>query len=147
WVSLDIHQHFGTEWLTGGPVGYWYSVNDYAMTRLVKDYVSASGDLGFLQEEYVTSDGHSGTIASHVDSWAYAWKQFQTKSGLADYGEVDNLLECVSTYTHEVASLNAANAWCLRVAAEIADIQAKPDQASQKREDADHIVKLVHELY
>ncbi len=27
-------------------------------------------------------------------------------SKMADYGTVDNLLECVPTYTHEVASLN-----------------------------------------
>ena len=28
---------------------------------------------------------------------------------MADYGGINNLLECVSTYTHEVASLNSAN--------------------------------------
>ena len=46
WVDLDTHKHFGTEWLTGGPVGYWYSVNDFAMTRLVRDYVRFTGDAG-----------------------------------------------------------------------------------------------------
>jgi hypothetical protein len=30
---------------------------------------------------------------------------------LADYGGADNLLECVPTYIHKVAALNAANAW------------------------------------
>jgi hypothetical protein len=30
WMSMDVHKHFGTEYLTGGPVGPWYSVNDFA---------------------------------------------------------------------------------------------------------------------
>ena len=33
---------------------------------------------------------------------------------LADYGMETNLLECVPTYTHKVAGLNAANAWMMR---------------------------------
>ena len=43
----------------------------------------------------------------------------QTASGLADYGGLNNLLECVNTYLHEVASLNAANVFNLRAAAEV----------------------------
>jgi hypothetical protein len=45
------------------------------------------------------------------------------------YGEIDNLLECVSSYTHEVASLNAANVWAMRVAADAADLSGDADGA------------------
>src|SRR5690625_110943 len=27
WVGLDLDSNFGTEWLTGGPVGHWHSVH------------------------------------------------------------------------------------------------------------------------
>src|SRR5690606_3843626 len=34
WMKMDIHSHFGSEYLTGGPVGPWYSVNDFAMMTI-----------------------------------------------------------------------------------------------------------------
>jgi hypothetical protein len=147
WVGLDIHSHFGTEWLTGGPVGYWYSVNDYAMTRLLHDYLRFTGDLDFLDLELAAADGSRATMAQHAQDWARAWLQFRTDSGLADYGGIDNLLECVPGYTHEVASLNAANVWCLRRAAEIADLQDRSDDAAGLRAEATDLAALVQTRY
>jgi hypothetical protein len=146
WVGLDIHSHFGTEWLTGAPVGYWYSANDYNMTRLVYDYLRHTGDVAFLAETPPGADGASHTVGEHVLSWARAWHRIRGASGLADYGGIENLLECVSTYTHEVASLNAANVWCLRRAAEIADLDPDPEaaiRAVELRDEADALAKLV----
>ncbi|HIZ35537.1 MAG TPA: hypothetical protein H9815_07145 [Candidatus Ruania gallistercoris] len=147
WVGLDIDSHFGTEWLTGGPVGYWYSVNHYAMTRLVRDYVAYTGDQTFLGEEHTTPDGVTRPMREHVRSWARAWHRIRSASGLADYGEIDNLLECVSSYVHEVASLNAANVWCLRTAARLAELDGDATEAAQLRTEADELVELVKELY
>ncbi|ACQ80943.1 conserved hypothetical protein [Beutenbergia cavernae DSM 12333] len=143
WVSLDLDKHFGTEWLTGGPVGYWYSVNHYAMTRLVRDYVAFTGDVAFLDEVVATADGGERRMGDHVREWARAWHRLRGASGLADYGEIDNLLECVSTYTHEVASLNAANVWCLRTAADVADLEGDSDGAARLRGEAEDLVALV----
>ncbi len=147
WVGLDIDSHFGTEWLTGGPVGYWYSVNHYAMTRLVRDYIAYTGDIDFLDEELTTPDGATRPLREHVRSWARAWHRIRSSSGLADYGEIDNLLECVSTYVHEVASLNAANVWCMRTAARIAELDGDAEEAAQLRTEADELAELVKELY
>ncbi|HWK76768.1 hypothetical protein [Microbacterium sp.] len=119
WISLDIHSHFGTSSITGGPVGRWYSVNDYAMIRLVNDYVRLTGDVGFLSERV-----GDATVAESVQEWATAWKALRHDTDLADYGEIDNLLECVSSYTHEVASLNAANVWNMRTAASLIEFHA-----------------------
>ncbi len=130
WIDLDIHKHFGTEWLTGGPVGQWYSVNDFAMTRLVRDYVRFTGDSSLL----------SPAVTDHVVEWATAWRGLRGKHALADYGGIDNLLECVSSYVHEVASFNAANVWCLRVAAEITGNQ-------DLLKEADELAGHVKELY
>ncbi|MFK4791002.1 hypothetical protein [Microbacterium sp. ZW T5_56] len=142
WISLDIHSHFGTSSLTGGPVGRWYSVNDYAMTRLVHDYVRFTGDTGFLTE-LVGDD----SIAQSVRQWATAWTTLRGGSALADYGEIDNLLECVSSYTHEVASLNAANVWSMRAAADLLDLHGDTTASAELRAQADALVPEVTGRY
>ncbi|WP_166346427.1 MGH1-like glycoside hydrolase domain-containing protein [Phytoactinopolyspora limicola] len=147
WVSTDIHTHFGIEWQTGGSVGPWYSVNDYAMTRLVRDYVRLSGDRSFLDQRVSAADGPARRVAEHVVEWSQAWKGLRAGSALADYGGIDNLLECVSTYVHEVASLNAANVWCLRAAAEVAELTGDAATAGRLRADADDLAGEVKKLY
>ncbi|MDR2997650.1 MAG: hypothetical protein LBU78_05985, partial [Microbacterium sp.] len=142
WISLDIHSHFGTSSLTGGPVGRWYSVNDYAMTRLVHDYVRFTGDTAFLDE--VVGDV---TVAESVRQWATAWKALRRDTALADYGEIDNLLECVSSYTHEVAGLNAANVWSMRAAAELDELRGDAASAEGLRDEASALLPSVIDRY
>ena len=145
WIASDIHSHFGTSSLTGGPVGRWYSVNDYAMTRLVNDYVRFTGDAAFLDETPAEAVG--GSVAEHLRSWSTAWEDLRQASDLADYGEIDNLLECVSSYTHEVASLNAANVWNMRTAADIAASRGDDSGAAVLRAKADALLGSVLDLY
>lgn len=146
WIGLDINEHFGTEWLTGGPAGNWYSVNQYAMVRLVNDYVTLTGDTGFLDEQ-VEIAGDSGSVGDHVRQWALEWRDKRVGSTLADYGEIDNLLECVSTYVHEVASLNAANVWCMRTAAALSRLQGLHDEAGELERQAAELVPEIMALY
>ncbi|GAA5205264.1 hypothetical protein [Microbacterium kyungheense] len=143
WIASDTHTLFGTSSLTGGPVGQWYSVNDYAMTRLVRDYVRFTGDAGFFDEQQ--TDGRS--VLDHLRFWARAWQGLRRSSTLADYGEIENLLECVSTYTHEVASFNAANVWNLRVTADVLDARGDAVGAAELRAEADELVAEVRKLY
>ena len=128
WMKLDIHKHFGTEFLTGAGVGPWYSVNDYAMTHDRARLPALHRRLAWLDQ---TRRRSSSRVVDYLDSYATNYKQFQTASGLADYGGLNNLLECVNTYLHEVASLNAANVFNLRIVAEIMlDAAAKADAAA-----------------
>lgn len=143
WIDSDIHTHFGTSALTGAPVGRWYSVNDHAMTRLVHDYLRFTGDRTLLDER--TGDGRS--VLDHLRYWARAWHDLRGGSALADYGEIDNLLECVSTYTHEVAAFNAANVWNLRIAADVLDERGEAAEAAELRAEADALRTAVAELY
>jgi hypothetical protein len=143
WIASDTHTLFGTSSLTGGPVGQWYSVNDYAMTRLVRDYLRFTGDLAFLDEEQ--GDGRS--VLDHLRFWARAWQGLRRSSSLADYGEIENLLECVSSYTHEVASFNAANVWNLRVTADVLESRGDTAGAAELRAEADALVEAVRGLY
>ncbi|MEV0650794.1 hypothetical protein AB0I28_36620 [Phytomonospora sp. NPDC050363] len=142
WIASDIHTHFGTSSLTGGPVGRWYSVNDYAMTRLVNDYVRFTGDTGLLDE----TPGDR-PVTEHLRDWALAWRSLRGSSPLADYGEIDNLLECVSSYTHEVASLNAANVWNMRTVAGILAGRGDAEGAAELKAEGDSLVKAVTDLY
>ncbi len=146
WIDLDTHAHFGTEWLTGGPVGQWYSVNDFAMTRLVRDYVRFTGDEDFLAAP-AGRDALRKPVSEHLHHWATAWRGLRKDHALADYGGIDNLLECVSSYVHEVASFNAANVWCLRVAADVAERAGEVDRADLLRKEADEQAGHVNELY
>jgi hypothetical protein len=148
WVSTDIHTHFGTDWQTGGRAGNWYSVNDFAMTRMVREYVRWTGDRDFLDAKLASGDADSIPIIDHLKGWATAWEDLRTGHALADYGpDVNNLLECVSTYRHEVAAFNAANVWCLRVAADALALHSRDDEAADLRSRADALVSAVQELY
>ncbi len=147
WIATDVHTHFGTERQSGAPVGYWYSVNDFAMTRLVRDYVRFSGERDWLARPIATADGGARTVAEHLGEWAQAWKGLRRGHALADYGGTDNLLECVSSYVHEVASLNAMNVWCLRRAAELAAADGSAARAEELRAEAEALVEEVQRLY
>ncbi|MEP6789568.1 MAG: hypothetical protein ABJB40_14105, partial [Acidobacteriota bacterium] len=143
WMTVDVHQHFGTEFLTGVGIGPWYSVNDFAMSRMAKEYLRWTGDKAWLDK---TVGGK--TVFEHLLSYAEHWRELDTnKHGLADYGGVNNLLEAVSSYVHEVAGLNAANVYNLRFAAELLDFKGQKDRATAMRKEAEDLGKRVLELY
>ena len=143
WMKLNIHNHFGTEFLTGAGVGPWYSVNDYAMSRMAKEYLRWTGDKAWLDKDVAGKK-----VLDHLISYAEHWRALDTnKHGLADYGGVTNLLEAVSSYVHEVAGLNAANVYNLRFAAELLDHKGQKDRATGMRKEAEELGKRVQELY
>ncbi len=143
WMELDVYKHFGTEFLTGAGVGPWYSVNDYAMSRMAKEYLRWSGD-----KEWLDKTVGGKTVYQHLLSYAEHWRTLDTnKHGLADYGGVHNLLEAVSSYVHEVAGLNAANVHNLRFAADVAEYKGDKPRAEAYRKEAVELGKRVLELY
>ena len=146
WMTTDIHTCMGTEWLTGAGLGAWYAVNDFAMTRLMSDYVRWTGDASWLDEPVEGREDGVRRIDEMV-TYARNWQDFATPNGLADYGGIGNLLECVSTYIHEVASLNAASVYSLRTTAELMDLRGDRAQAEQLRKEAGELVARVQELY
>lgn len=143
WMALDVYKHFGTEYLTGAGVGPWYSVNDYAMSRMAKEYLRWTGDLAWLDKEV-----NGKKVFDYLISYAENWRKLDTnKHGLADYGGVTNLLEAVSSYVHEVAGLNAANVYNLRFAAELLDHRGEKQRAAAMRTEAAELGKRVLGLY
>ena len=145
WMCTDIYRHFGTEYLSGGPVGNWYSVNDYAMVSMAREYIKWTGDVAWLKES-VEDTGQR--VIDYLEAYAWQWKQFKSASGLANYGNINNLLECVSTYTNEVASLNAANVHNMRVVADLLDAAGESrHRADQLRREAEVLLEAVQQLY
>jgi hypothetical protein len=146
WMHTDIHKHFGTEYLTGAGVGPWYAVNDYAMTTISRDYLRWTGDFSWLDKK-VDGSADNALVYEYLAKYATNWKRFRTGNGLADYGGLNNLLECVNTYLHEVASLNAANVFNMRAAAEVLEFRGRRDEAFTLREEAAALAAEVNKLY
>ena len=143
WMTVDMHKHFGTEYLTGAGVGPWYSVNDYAMSRMAKEYLRWTGDKGWLDKKI-----QDRSVYDHLMNYAENWRNLDTNGhGLADYGGVLNLLEAVSSYVHEVAGLNAANVHNLKFAADLAEHKGDGQKAASLRKEADKLAAKVLELY
>lgn len=143
WMKLDVYKHFGTEFLTGAGVGPWYSVNDFAMSRMAKEYLRWTGDKDWLDKVV-----GSKKVLDYLVAYAEHWRELDTnKHGLADYGGVNNLLEAVSSYTHEVAGLNAANVYNLRFAADLLEYKGQKAKADAMRKEAVELGKRVNELY
>lgn len=143
WMTLDIHKHFGTDLLTGQGVGPWYSVNDFAMCRMSRDYLRWSGDFAWLD----TKVGGVSVIDRLFD-YATHWRTLDVNGhGLADYGEVNNLLEAVSSYVHEVAGLNAANVFCMRFVADLLERRGDSGRASGLQQQASALARRVLDLY
>jgi hypothetical protein len=116
WMALDVHTCYGSDWLTGKPIGTWYASNDHSMTQLVDTYLRWSGDAPWLDAALQLPSGRS-RVRDQLARFANGWQSLLSPNGLADYGGVNNLLECVTSYVHEVAALNGANVWNLRTAA------------------------------
>lgn len=66
---MDVHEYFGTEYLTESGIGPWYAVNDYAMVSMAYTYLRWSGDLDWLTHRI----GHT-SIQEFLSQFALNWK-------------------------------------------------------------------------
>lgn len=143
WLAKNIYDGYSEEYLTGSLEGPWYSANDYSIFVLLNDYLNVTGDRAFLSEKIGDK-----TVLQHMDAIATHWQSLvHPGQTLADYGKASNLLECVPTYIHEVASFNAANVWMMRRVAEIEAAQGGEARAEQLRADANRLLPAVLALY
>lgn len=121
-----------------------YAANDLSIFRLTWSYLCVSQDMGFLQEKIADQ-----TVLERLRVLATDWKKLLRTPGdtLADYGEAQNLLECVPTYINQVPSFNAADVWMMRELAGILDAVGASANAREMRVEADAMVKAVMTLY
>ncbi len=110
-LSIDLHKWFGLDYLTGNPVGYWYASNDYTMHEALMEIYKAKAG-GF---DDISINGEK--LNTLLKKCAMAWKDTgldRDRDYIPDYGDIDNNLECVSTYKHGVPALTASNVYMLR---------------------------------
>jgi hypothetical protein len=142
WFQQDMHQHLATDYITGEAVGPWYGVNDMAIVRCAQNYLRVTGDFAWLDKEV----GEKSVI-DHLDDHATYWKKLsKSGNGLADYGEISNLLEVVGTYLHEVAGMNAGNVSSMRFVAELRERRGQTNRAARLRNEATDLAARINRL-
>lgn len=143
WLQLNIHSCYAQDMITGRGVGPWYSFNDFVVFNQFLAYIKTTGDTEFLNENI-----GGRPVIDQLEQMALWWKRLvKPYSPLADYGGRSNLLECVPTYTHVVASLNAANVWMMRQTAELRHRTGQTAQAETLSRKADRLAADVLKLY
>lgn len=142
WFTQEMHQHLATDYVSGTGVGPWYAVNDMAIVRCARDYLRISGDFNWLDKQIAGKD-----VLSHLTDHALYWEKLQhTNRGLADYGNIENLLEVVSTYLHEVAGMNAGNVSSMRFVADLLDRRGDSERARQMRAKSTQLAERINRL-
>ncbi|MGC9261369.1 MAG: hypothetical protein ACP5I8_14985 [Phycisphaerae bacterium] len=143
WLQLNIHSCYAQDMLTGHAVGPWYSFNDFVVFNQFLIYIRVTGDRALLEEAV---GGRS--VLDQLELMALWWKRLvKPYSPLADYGLAWNLLECVPTYTHVVASLNSANVWMMRQMADLRTQAGQIGRGNSLRSQADELARHVLKLY
>lgn len=142
WLVEDMHQHLATDYVTGHAVGPWYGVNDMAILRCAENYLRVTGNFAWLESQV-----GGKPVIEHLTEHALYWKQLNHYGhGLGDYGKIENLLEVVSTYLHEVAGMNAGNVSGMRFVATLWERKGDSGRVRQLRTEADGMAQRINRL-
>jgi hypothetical protein len=140
WMNRNMHEHLATDYVTGEAVGPWYAVNDMAIVRCAENYLRVSGDFAWLQKKV-----EGKTVLERLFDHAVYWKTLDKRGrGFGDYGNIENLLEAVSTYLHETAGMNAGNVSSMRFVAHLLDLQGDATRAARLRDDAQALARRIN---
>jgi hypothetical protein len=142
WLARDMHQHLATDYLTGQGVGPWYAVNDMGILRCADNLLRVTGDFSWLEKVI-----EGKPVIDHLADHALYWKTLvKEPNGLADYGEIQDLLEVVSTYTHQVAAMNAGNVYGMRFVATLLERRGDQRRAAQLRSEATELAARINSM-
>jgi hypothetical protein len=142
WLKAGMHEHHSTDYVTGEAVGPWYAANDGAIVRCAWRYLCVTGDFDWLDKKI-----DDRTVLDHLDDHAIYWKKLDHFGhGLGDYGTIENLLEVVSTYLHEVAGINAGNVRSMRIVADLHERSGNSVRARELRGEAKALAERINRL-
>lgn len=142
WFTQDMHQHLSTDYVSGEAVGPWYGVNDMAILTCAQNYLRVTGDFAWLDRVV----GGKTVIEQLVD-YALYWKKLDANGhGLGDYGRLEDILEVVSTYIHEIPGMNAGNVAGMRFVASLLDRRGDASRAAQLRREARRLAERINSL-
>lgn len=142
WLARNMDEHRSTDYLTGQAVWPWYGVNDLGILRCADNLLRVTGDFAWLDKAV-----QGKPVIEHLVDRALHWKKLVTgRNGLADYGDMGELLEVVSTYIHEVAALNAGNVYGMRFVACLLEHRNDAARAAQLRAEARELAERINRV-
>jgi hypothetical protein len=144
WLGLPMHEHHSSDYISGQGVGPWYAVNDTAIVQCAWRYICVTGAFAWLDSKVGDQ-----TVLERLEEHALHWRKLDHAGrGLADYGKIENLLEVVSTYLHEVAGMNANNVQAMRAVAELHEHRGNAQRARELRTEARNLAERINkDLY
>ncbi len=141
WLIQDMHEHLATDYLTSQGVGPGYGLDDMGILRCAHDYLRVTGNFAWLDKSI-----EGKTAIEHLVDHALYWKKLDKFGhGLGDYGNSVNLLEVISTWTHEVPAGNAANVKGMRFTASLLERRGDA-RAAQLRAEAKELAARINRL-
>ncbi|HWZ35347.1 MAG TPA: hypothetical protein VNW51_04270 [Mucilaginibacter sp.] len=126
-----------------------YAFNAATIFKTAYDYLRLTGDRAFLNEKLENGK----TVLEQMLMYATDWQTLPAGpagSGLVNYGENRNLLECAPAYINCIPSLHAQDVWMMRCAADLYDLHGAVgdhEQAKVLRAGADKLLPAVLALY
>jgi hypothetical protein len=144
WLAQGMHEAVATDYLTGHGAGlpYGYAVNDMGILRCADAYLRVTGDVAWLDKSI-----EGMPVIERLLEHAVYWKKLvKSANGLADYGDPRYLLEVVSTYSHQVAAMNAGNVYGMRFVASLFERRGDAVQAAQLRSEAKELAARISQL-
>ncbi|RED47507.1 hypothetical protein [Seonamhaeicola aphaedonensis] len=152
WTDINPNLHYGKDNLSGHGVGNGYSANYWCLFRIIRAYITTTGDYEFLDKKIAGK-----TVMEHLESYALNWQNLSSygKQGyenelyqLADFGPNPwNLLECVPTYVHIVPSFNIGYVWMMRETSALYKQKGNLAKATDLAERANEMTKKILKLY
>lgn len=126
-----------------------YAFNAATIFKSAYDYLRLTGDHAFLNEKLENGK----TVLEQMLMYATDWQTLPAGpagSGLVNYGENGNLLECAPAYINCVPSLHAQDVWMMRCLADLYDLHGATgdhEQAKTLRARANKLLPAVLALY
>ena len=141
WLSVDVFKFFGIELDNQQPTGYFYAFSAGALYRSLSTFLRFDGG---SQQLFAAADAALAALA-------LSWRNFTLPPPLnpllADFCADPNCyLECLPTYTHATAALQASAAFMARDLSQLRAAQGRGGEADELRALAEEIGKASVEL-
>jgi len=102
------------------------------------------GEAGTLAARRLPTPEGEKSLKEVLEDLGLDWRRRKVEGlGLADYGPKEELLECVSTYAHVVAGLNAGAVWMLRRLGEMNQKTGDKENADAMEAEADALAAAI----
>ena len=144
WAAGDWRKYNQYNFMTGEGFGWPYRADAFNLFFAHWNLWEASGRSHEMLERTFPSPHGPVTFLAALEELATDHRRhWNANFGLADFGGKEGLLECVTTYEHMVASLNAGAVWCLERLAELKDLTEAHAEGISLRLEAQKLAETI----